>query len=293
LLRFHELVDSFNLADAGSIADLLRTVIDRTRYTAGWQTGLGGSSEQDIQRQAVIDELLALATHYDEDAGEQRSLAGFLEITSLVADTDAIDPAQGSVTLMTLHAAKGLEFQTVFVVGVEQNLLPHERSLRDDSSRELEEERRLLFVGMTRAISRLALTLAAQRDLHGQSRSTIPSQFLGEMQLSSRDHTDPDGPAAPRPPLPDATRSSRLADAVEPPLLTTAAALLNGTGEAATLEQGFAVGMAVRHPRYGPGTIVAVDGFVRNRTVTVRFEDSDEGVSFQAAHCPLQPLGRS
>jgi DNA helicase-2/ATP-dependent DNA helicase PcrA len=75
--------------------------------------------------------------------------------------------------------------------------------------------------------------------------------------------------------------------------LTTGAALLNGTGEAATLEQGFAVGMSVRHPRYGPGTVVAVDGFARNRTVTVRFEDSDEGVSFQAAHCPLQPMGRS
>jgi DNA helicase-2/ATP-dependent DNA helicase PcrA len=69
--------------------------------------------------------------------------------------------------------------------------------------------------------------------------------------------------------------------------------LLNGTTEAATLEQGFAVGMAVRHPRYGTGTVVEVDGFARNRTVTVRFDDSDEGVSFQAAHCPLQPVGRS
>ncbi len=296
LLRFHELVEGLDLADAGSVAELLRRVIDRTRYTAGWNTGLGNSSEQDVQRQAVIDELLALATHYDEDAGENRSLAGFLEITSLVADTDDIDLAQGSVTLMTLHAAKGLEFPTVFVVGVEQNLLPHERSLRDDSSRELEEERRLLFVGMTRAISRLALTLAAQRDLHGQSRSTIPSQFLGEMQLSARDHTDPDGPSVPRPPLPDAKAAAAAGAAVDrfdSPLLTTAAALLNGTPQAVTLEQGFAVGMAVRHPRYGRGTVVAIDGFARNRTVTVRFEDSDEGVSFQAAHCPLQPVGRS
>ena len=293
LLRFHELVDGLTLADAGSVAELLRTVIDRTRYTAGWQSGVNKSSEQDIQRQAVIDELLALATHYDEDAGDDRSLAGFLEVTSLVADTDAIDPSQGAVTLMTLHAAKGLEFPTVFVVGIEQNLLPHERSLRDDNPRELEEERRLLFVGMTRAISRLSLTLAAQRDLHGQSRSTIPSQFLGEMELTSRDHTDPHGSAAPRPPLPDVTRLSQSSDNVDQPLLTTAAALLDGTAKAATLEQGFAVGMAVRHPRYGLGTVIAVDGYVRNRTVTVRFEDSEEGVSFQAAHCPLQPVGRS
>ena len=77
------------------------------------------------------------------------------------------------------------------------------------------------------------------------------------------------------------------------PLLTTAAALLDGTAKAATLEQGFAVGMAVRHPRYGLGTVIAVDGYVRNRTVPVRFEDSEEGVSFQAAPCPLQPVGRS
>jgi len=82
-------------------------------------------------------------------------------------------------------------------------------------------------------------------------------------------------------------------DRFDSPLLTTAAALLNGTPQAVTLEQGFAVGMAVRHPRYGRGTVVAIDGFARNRTVTVRFEDSDEGVSFQAAHCPLQPVGRS
>ena len=293
LLRFHELIDGLNLADAGSVAELLRTIIDRTRYTAGWQTGLGKSSEQDIQRQAVIDELLALATQYDEDLGDERSLAGFLEITSLVADTDAIDPSQGNVTLMTLHAAKGLEFPTVFVAGVEQNLLPHERSLRDDNPREIEEERRLLFVGMTRAIDRLSLTLAAQRDLHGQSRSTIPSQFLNEMQLSMRDNTIPGDTAVPRPPLPDAGNTMGRSGMADSPLLTTGAALLNGTGEAATLEQGFAVGMAVRHPRYGRGTVVAVDGFARNRTVTVRFEDSDEGVSFQAAHCPLQPLGRS
>ncbi|MEE3283691.1 MAG: UvrD-helicase domain-containing protein [Planctomycetota bacterium] len=293
LLRFYELIDGLNLADAGSVTELLRNIIDRTRYTAGWQTGLGQSSEQDIQRQAVIDELLALATHYDEDFGDDRSLAGFLEITSLVADTDAIDPSQGNVTLMTLHAAKGLEFPTVFVIGVEQNLLPHERSLRDDNPRELEEERRLLFVGMTRAIARLSLTLAAQRDLHGQSRSTIPSQFLSEMQLSMRDNTLPGDTVVPRPPLPDAGTKLGRSGMADSPLLTTGAALLNGTGEAATLEQGFAVGMPVRHPRYGPGTVVAVDGFARNRTVTVRFEDSDEGVSFQAAHCPLQPMGRS
>ncbi len=292
LLRFHELIDGLSLADSGSVAALLRNIIDRTRYTAGWNTGLGSSSEQDIQRQSVVDELLALATHYDEDAGDECSLAGFLELTSLVADTDAIDPSQGTVTMMTLHAAKGLEFPTVFVVGVEQNLLPHERSLRDDNPRELEEERRLLFVGMTRAISRLALTIAGQRDLHGQSRTTIPSQFLSEMEITARDHTDPDGPRVSRPPLPEAAASTRWSDAVDSPLLTTAASLLEGTGQAAELKQGFSVGMSVRHPRYGLGTVVAVDGYARNRTVTVRFQDSDEGVSFQASHCPLQPVGR-
>ena len=165
--------------------------------------------------------------------------------------------------------------------------------MRDDNPREIEEERRLLFVGMTRAIDRLSLTLAAQRDLHGQSRSAIPSQFLNEMQLSMRDNTIPGDTAVLRPPLPDAGNTMGRSAMADSPLLTTDAALLNGTGEAATLEQGFAVGMAVRHPRYGRGTVVAVDGFARNRTVTVRFEDSDEGVSFQAAHCPLQPLGRS
>ncbi len=286
LCRFHELINGLSLTDSGSVAGLLRQVIDQTRYCVGWQKG---TSEQEIQRQAVIDELLATASHYDEFAGEERSLAGFLETTSLVAGTDSIDEQAGTVTLMTLHAAKGLEFPTVFVVGVEQNLLPHERSLREDNPRELEEERRLLFVGMTRAISKLALTLTAERDLHGQTRTTIPSEFLGEMQLEIRDHSLWEGHTTPRPPLPDPATAGAADDS---PLLTTAASLLNGTAESAHVSQGFAVGMAVRHPRYGLGTVTGVNGFARDRTVTVRFQDADESVSFQSTHCPLQPVGR-
>ena len=285
--RFSEMLDGLTLSSTGSVAGLLKQVIEQTRYCIGWQNS---TAEKDIQRQAVIDELLATATHYDDYAGDDRSLAGFLETTSLVADTDSLDPESGAVTLMTLHAAKGLEFPVVFVVGVEQNLLPHERALRDDNPRELEEERRLLFVGMTRAIRQLALSLAAQRDLHGQSRTTIPSQFLGEMSLEIEDCSLPEALAAARPPQP----SPRPVDteAADSPLLTTGASLLNGTHEAATLGRGFAVGMLVRHPRYGLGTVIDVSGFARERTVTVKFHEDDRTTSFETSHCPLQPVGR-
>ena len=168
---FGRMIREFSLADSGTIEALLCHVIEKTAYTKAW---VGSPAEQDQERLANVEELIADARQFDATYAEETSLEGFLERICLVNDTDAINSAGGQVTLMTLHAAKGLEFPMVFIIGVEEGLLPHERALRSENRQELEEERRLLFVGMTRAKEKLILTQAARRNMHGREVMTIP-----------------------------------------------------------------------------------------------------------------------
>ena len=294
LQAFARMIRDFSLADAGSVAALLETVVERTRYAAAWGDG---ASEQDVQRMANVEELLATARYYDEAAEDEVTLEGFLESASLASDVDGLDAEAGEVTLMTLHSAKGLEFPVVYLVAVEQNILPHERSLRQGELRELEEERRLLFVGMTRAEEELYLTQTAKRNIHGRPLSTIPSDFLSEMPLQIVD----DGPSEfeekfsiktpDRRSRLDALKNRMAATDAEIPLLTTAANLLSGSAESVKLPTGFAVGMTVRHPRYGLGTVTEVRGFSKRGTVEVSFEDDDRVATFDLSRCPLQPVG--
>lgn len=180
LQKFARLIDDASSGNSDGVAGLLNSIIARTGYSEGWSEG---HDERDLQRLANVEELVTAAAQYDAQNPDDGSLEGFLEGASLVADVDAVDEHAGKVTLMTLHAAKGLEFPVVFVVAVEQGLLPHERSLQDNSPHELEEERRLLFVGMTRAQERLFLTQTETRTIRGKKLSTIPSPFLREMEL--------------------------------------------------------------------------------------------------------------
>lgn len=187
---FAAMIHDFSLADAGSVADLLQAILERTGYMAELRAG---RTEQDLQRLANVQELVNAAAQYDEQAGDERSLNGFLETAALVSDTDGLSEEAGQVTLMTLHAAKGLEFPVVYIIGVENGLLPHERATRSDNPRDYEEERRLLFVGVTRAEERLTLTQTVMRAVRGKLMRTIPSDFLGEMPLEYRDLSDPHG----------------------------------------------------------------------------------------------------
>lgn len=178
----------------------------RTEIAAGDSTGFGDlvsrvlresglerpeaafESEEERQRQANLAELVSAAADFvppsladspDGTVPMQVALREYLESVALVSDADAIDAEQGAVTLMTLHAAKGLEFHAVAVVGVEDGLLPHSRARESDV--ELEEERRLCFVGMTRAERDLLVTCAGIRTVRGMRQPTIKSQFLDEI----------------------------------------------------------------------------------------------------------------
>jgi DNA helicase II / ATP-dependent DNA helicase PcrA len=177
---FAALIDKCAAAATGGVEALIRLVIDETEYTAPWRRS---PLEEDQQRLANVEEILSAARDYDIEHADSPDLEGFLENVSLVADTDGVSEASGKVTLMTLHAAKGLEFPVVYVIAVEHNLLPHERAIREGDGDELEEERRLLFVGMTRARERLAITQTQVRQFRGSRYATIPSQFIAEAGL--------------------------------------------------------------------------------------------------------------
>src|SRR4029077_9894235 len=142
---------------------------------------------EDEDRLANIEELITAAKQFSsEDAS--RTIGDFLENITLASDVDSWDERQDCVSVMTLHAAKGLEFPVVYLVAVEQGLLPHERSLaRDD---EVEEERRLAFVGMTRAKEELYLCHARLREFRGNTLYAVPSMFLDELPADAIQHLD-------------------------------------------------------------------------------------------------------
>lgn len=291
---FARMMAEFSLADTGSVEGLLRKVVEKTRYTYGWDNT--HAAEEDAQRLANVNELIAAAAAYDHGVDGESSLEGFLEESTLVADLDSLDPQAGKVSLLTLHSAKGLEFPVIVIIGLEENILPHERALRDNNYRELEEERRLLFVGITRAKTELILTRSVQREIRGRMESTIPSLFLRELALN-RD-SEPSGTSLSVTSDTEALlerHKARLREQLatlqtnKNPLLMTGASLLNGSKEAASMPCKFTVGMRVRHPKIGYGQVTEV-GFGSRRTVTVQFES---GVleTFVAAMSPLQPVG--
>ena len=299
--QFAELIDELARHAAGPVAELLRHVLQQTGYDRQWDAG----SEEEMQRLSNVGELISAAHQYDEQSGDEASLSGFLETASLAQDVDSLAEATGAVTLMTLHSAKGLEFPCVYLVGLEQNLLPHERVVRQNDPRQYEEERRLLFVGVTRAMSKLVLTHTLRREMYGRSLSTIPSDFMGEMRgVTQRDCTDVDASFDVEEFESDEESAfgirnsafgrlsaSRPNAEARVPRLTTGAALAAGNPQAVELPIGFALGMMVRHPRYGLGTVVDVSGLSRRRIVTVEFETDQRREKFVAAKCLLQPVG--
>ncbi|MEP3481663.1 MAG: UvrD-helicase domain-containing protein [Fuerstiella sp.] len=198
LKAFYDLMQVF-VEDAmqGKIAKLLERLIAEIDYLKLWTDE---NEEVDQDRHANIFELVNAARQYEqiqESDDERPSLCGFLELASLTSEADSVDAEKGAVTLMTMHAAKGLEFPVVYIVGLENGLIPHERAVQDGSPASFEEERRLLFVGMTRAMKQLNLTQTVQRTFRGSKRYTVSSSFLGEIDNLQRDSRACDEPMVP------------------------------------------------------------------------------------------------
>ncbi len=170
------LISLQSAAQEMTVPDLIETVLDRSGYLGALQAERTIESMGRIEN---VEELVGVGREYLQQAQEQEpSLSGFLQEISLYSDQDAIRGEQSLVTLMTLHNAKGLEFKAVFMIGMEEGIFPHVRSIEEQG---VEEERRLAYVGMTRAQERLVLTHATSRNLWGSRSFNLPSRFLDEM----------------------------------------------------------------------------------------------------------------
>ncbi len=293
--KFVDLIDRLAaLADA-PMEEILGHVLTETGYKEQYNNR---ESEEDQQRLANIEELLTVAREFDErHAGEAR-LDEFLEETSLVGDTDDWEAESDRVTLMTLHASKGLEFPVVFLIAVEEGLLPHERAR--DNADQVEEERRLMFVGITRAREELQISYAFQRDFRGQRKITIPSRFLMDLPrremetVDQRDHARPsdrESPAAPvfAPAFAPAATTFSSTPSIR---LTTAAELAGDAVLPAVDPDEFTQDMIVRHNQFGLGRIAALSGNGTTRTATVDFIAPPERRRFVLSEGELRPLKR-
>jgi DNA helicase-2/ATP-dependent DNA helicase PcrA len=307
------MLDRLGVAIHGAVEEIVGLVLSETGYREVLENS---ESEEEQERLANIEELLTAAREFDVKHPEANSLEQFLEESALVSDTDAWETETDRVTLMTLHAAKGLEFPVVFIVACEQGLMPHERSRHDEEK--LEEERRLLFVGITRAQQELQLSYAQYRTFRGQSSPTVPSSFLMELprhemkvsdSVGSR-RTTPDWeegfePGAHAGGEADASQLSggedefsqeapvRKAKRQNPAGLTsglvTAADLLAKQSQPRISPNVFAHGMTVEHPSYGAGTIIALSGDGPKRTATVRFFRDNAERKFRLLFSELVP----
>jgi DNA helicase-2/ATP-dependent DNA helicase PcrA len=243
--------------------EVIRQVLDRSGYRLMLQAS---TDPEDQERLANIEELITAAKQFTaEDGG--RTIADFLENITLASDVDGWDDRQDCVAVMTLHAAKGLEFPVVFMVAVEQGLLPHDRSQANNE--EVEEERRLAFVGMTRAKEELYLCHARLREFRGSTQYTIPSMFLDELPADGIEAVDLSASAGGTARAIHEWRGGSpaaepaWADAGITPERSRPSDGING--------QAYAEGMLVRHDAYGQGRVTELSGYGAMRKIKIRF----------------------
>ncbi|AHZ83708.1 UvrD-helicase domain-containing protein [Bdellovibrio bacteriovorus] len=264
------------------LLEFFAVVLDRTEYLAALKKDESPESQARIENLEELDNAIA---QFVQERGEESTLISFLEEMALVNDVDSLDQEQNSVTMMTLHISKGLEYPYVFVVGLEENLFPSARSAESDNEQDVEEERRLAYVGMTRARQKLWLTYAKMRRVWGQEQFNPPSRFIKEIPQNLIDFKT--SAEAPRfmarygsssydsdfggTPKWGATSSDRnrartqsYDDAQDFPDYEN-----DGAGSAP-----FSKGMRVRHPTFGVGTVYATEGTGENFKVSVMFTDN-------------------
>ena len=258
LARFREIVlELHEKAPTWTPSALLEHLLSVTGYGALYASS---DDREDVARRENIEELLSSAREFERRNAEGATIAEYLDTVALATDGDAAGSG-GAVTLSTLHAAKGLEFEAVYAVGLEEGYLPHGQSAEDED--ELEEERRLLYVGMTRAKDSLTLTLADRRLVYGRVESRRPSRFLEEIPKSPLEERFFGRPA----PTIFSGRSVEAEPQDDRPLRR---------------------GKRVRHPRYGYGVILTEEGSGEETRLTVYFDRAGKK-KFVARYADLTP----
>ena len=293
---FAALIEYFKtLAEEMNITDLLQEVIEKTGYIESLENE---DKEEAKTRKENIDELISKAATYEEscqDKDEKATLSGFLEEVALVADIGSLDEDQEYVVLMTLHSAKGLEFPRVYLAGMEDGLFPGYMSINAGDREELEEERRLCYVGITRAEQELTLTSARRRMVHGETQYNPMSRFVKEIPRELLDTGNKKFTQETEMPAQqntyararEAFRAQAFAGALggmTPAKNQGAGKSLTGSQALASLQKGsqlaaggngplgYEVGDRVRHVKFGEGTVTDIKEGGRDHEVTIEFD---------------------
>lgn len=246
-----------------SVSELLQKIIDETGYVAELEAE---NTEESQARIENIDELISKAVSYEEES-ESPTLSGFLEEVALIADIDSVDDNDNRVLLMTLHSAKGLEFPTVYLAGMEDGMFPSYMTIVGDDPTELEEERRLCYVGITRAMKELTLTAAQQRMIRGETQYNKVSRFIREIPRE----------------LVELGREPKERKIMAMPQSNNTYARMRQTYSKNTFSPktfevkkaeglSYGVGDTVRHIKFGTGTVLAVVDGGKDYEVTVDFD---------------------
>jgi len=257
---FVELIDAFRKrVEDTPYPQLTADLIEETDY------GPQLRQERTEEARSRIENLEQLLAGMEEHYGREGTLDDYLEQVALITDVDSYDPSLDRVSLMTLHAAKGLEFPVVFMVGMEEGLFPHSRTASADE--DVEEERRLCYVGMTRAMEKLYLTHARRRRIYGDYQFNPPSCFLKEIPPEFLDQAKAVGLKRPA--------SHNLASLFDQPEATLAQEEAGPDEDDLRMvpdaENGLQIGMQVRHVKFGVGTVRRVEGQGENQKVIVYF----------------------
>ena len=273
LKNFKDLILSFlEFSKTNSISDLIKHVLDTTCFLDMFAE----KNDENQERVMNISELVNSAELYEKDNGESASLSEFLNNTTLSSDTDQINEGD-AVTVATIHAVKGLEYPIVFVAGLDEKVLPSARTLNDED--ELEEERRLMYVAVTRAKERLYLTRASSRFMYGKREYMIESRFLREGRKVLNPNFDPDKN---RPTYGIEERFERNIYGKDESLPSKnygysssyAKSMLKDSKPIVQQKNNlseYRLGSKVKHVKFGTGTIIEVSGIGENVTVSVAF----------------------
>jgi DNA helicase II / ATP-dependent DNA helicase PcrA len=257
LEAFRKLIEGLRAAAAQlSLPELVERVLAESGYKSMLQDG----TPENEERWNNVTELIGLSGEY-ADAEPPEGLQAFLENVALVSDVDSLDPAKAGVTLITLHQVKGLEFPVVFMAGMEEGLMPHLRAMEEGDAG-LAEERRLAYVGITRARKRLYLLHAFRRHLYGTPQLAEASRFLRDLPAELIEiPVRPGGPPPGDPRTPGAVHRAIHAHAVRP-------------NPVEVLPQQYQQGMRVRHRKFGGGTVLKSIMTRSGEEVTIKFDDA-------------------
>jgi len=251
LKNFYELISNLiNLSGELNAVELIEQVLEDTSYL--------DFIESEEERINNISDLVNLAGEFDMEE-EEKTLENFLDWIALASDMDRFDENSDKLTLMTLHTAKGLEFPYVFITGLEEGLLPHFRSIGE--FKQLEEERRLLYVGITRAMSRLYISSASQRKYFGKTQSSIPSRFLNELPadlINRSSYEETYGRGYTRKELRYTVDDNEGLNIMD-----------DGPGDST---DGIKKGQGVAHKTFGKGVVLKVEGLGEKAKITVLFK---------------------